>query len=190
MTYTNSVGAPAYYPTYQAQAPMPTYAAAPTQAYGNDAYQARYGAQPMAPAAQKEPYAIVNKGDMMLGVAGAVGGFFLAGMIGLTGPIGALILGLGLLATSVVVRAIKHSQEQKQPQQMQAVHSGFQQNYQYQPQYQQYYAPSQTSMAPQPTGATPYNGAYGQVAAPTYAAPSYPAAPAQQSGWDKFLSWL
>lgn len=190
MTYTNSVGAPqAYYPTYQAQAPVQTYGAAPTQAYGADAYQARYAPQPMGAAPQqKEPYAVLNKTDMMLGVGGAVAGFFLAGMIGLTGPIGALIFGLGLMALSAGVRGIKHmSEKNQQQQQMQAVHPGFQQNYQaYQPAYQNYYGPNQTSMAPTQPGSPQYQypQGYSQQGA-------YPGAyPQQKSMWDKFLSWL
>ena len=211
MTTTSSVGAPGYYPTYQTQAPAQTYGPAPTQAYGNDAYQARYAPQPgMAGAPQEEPYAIINKTDMMLGVAGAVGGFFLAGMIGLTGPIGALIFGIALLGLSAGIRGIKHMSEKKDQQQMQAVHPGFQQpQYQPQTQYQNYYSPQQTSMAPtQQPGAYNYppqaapqmqNMQYAQqyqqyqqpAGAPGAAPGAYPGAyPQQQSMWDKFLSWL
>lgn len=202
--YTSAAGAanyPSYYPTQatgQAQVVTPTAPGAYAQ---TDNYQARYQQQPMQAAQPKEEYSIINKTDVAFGVAGAVGGFFLAGMVGLTGPIGALILGIALLGLSAGMRAVKHNKEQKQQQQMpQAVHPGFQQQYQYPAQgYQSYsgapssYTPgmqqqqsyySNPQAAPQMPMQQPYaQQPYGQ---------QQPGAayPRQMSAWDKFLSWL
>jgi hypothetical protein len=219
VTTTSSVGAPGYYPSYQTQAPAQAYgaAAALPPGYVSDGYKPQMATSPQAPAAAsaqpQEPYAILNKTDMMLGVGGAVAGFFLAALIGLTGPMGALIFGLGALGLSMAVRGVKHLTEKNSQPQMQAVHPGFQQ-----PMYQNYYSPQSTTMAP---SQQPYQSAYPQTAAPApnaqsmqYAqayqqyrqpngAPAYPqqaypqqpgvnpaAYPQQQSAWDKFLSWL
>lgn len=218
MSNIQSVGAPAYpqmpagaQPMYQTQAAAPV--TGPT--YATDAYRARLQQQapPVAAAAApapKDDYKPINTTDIMLGGAGAVGGFFLAGMVGLSGPIGALILGIALLGLSAGIRAIKHKSDQKQQQtQMQAVHPGFQQA---QPQYQNYYAPQQgmpqqpqqyaypqQAAAPMPQQNMQYAQSYqqyqprpGQPAqAPMPAQGAYPGAyPQQQSMWDKFLSWL
>lgn len=69
------------------------------------------------PVQQQKPYEYIAQKDVAFGIAGAVGGFFLAGLVGLSGPIGALILGLGLLAVSAVTRAIQHKKDEKQQQQ-------------------------------------------------------------------------
>lgn len=196
MTNTSSVGGPSYAQMpYQTQAPTQTYGVAPTQqGYQADGYQARqYQQAPMQAAAPKEEYQVINKTDVAFGIAGAVGGYFLAGMVGLTGPIGALIAGLVLLGLSAGIRGIKHMSDKKQQQQpMQAVHPGFQQQYNYQPQYQNSY---NTSMAPQqqqqqyyapqqPVPQMPNNMQYAQ----SYQ--QYQQPQQQKSLWDKFLSWL
>ena len=214
MTYTSSVGAPNYnYSPMQTQSAYQATAVAPT----NSAYQQQDVYRPQQPqqsyaAGQQnaEPYAVVNKTDFMLGAAGAIGGFFLAGMVGLSGPIGALILGVALLGLSAGVRAIKHNSQQKQQQQVQqAVHPGFQQ--------QQYQYPGQnTNQSYQPSSYTPsqqsnYQAQYPQAAAPQQNmqyAQNYQNYAGQQgvpqtgmptsasgqtwgdSAWEKFLSWL
>lgn len=66
---------------------------------------------------QQDNYEYVSQKDVAFGVVGAVGGFFLAGAIGLTGPIGALIFGLAALGISSIGRAIKHSAAKKKAQQ-------------------------------------------------------------------------
>lgn len=97
-------------------------------AYGAaDAY--RPGMPPTGPTAvgpngqpvQSKPYEYIAQKDVAFGIAGAIGGFFLAGLVGLSGPIGALILGLGLLAVSAVTRAIKHKSDEKQQQPVQGM---------------------------------------------------------------------
>lgn len=67
--------------------------------------------------APKQEYQYIAQKDVAFGILGAAGGFFLAPMIGLTGPIGALILGIALLGISAASRAIQHSKAQKQQQQ-------------------------------------------------------------------------
>lgn len=226
MSYTSTVAAPAQYPQQMMPqgGPQATYQSGPAApvsgpTYMSDAYrskltqQAPVGAVP-ATAPKKDNYSVINKTDLMLGAAGAVGGFFLAGIIGVTGPIGALILGLALLGMSAGVRAIKHNSDKKQQQQQpQAMQPGFQQyNYQ-QPQFQNQYP--QTSMAPNqqvapqyinpaqapqvPASNMAYQQAYqqyppqqGQVAGqPQVAYPQqYAGVQQNQSMWDKFLSWL
>lgn len=66
------------------------------------------------PVAQEPPYEYIAQKDVAFGIAGAIGGFFLAGLVGLSGPIGALILGFGLLAMSAATRAIKHNSDKNQ----------------------------------------------------------------------------
>lgn len=61
----------------------------------------------------------VSKKDVAFGLLGAGAGYFLAPMIGLTGPIGAIILGIALLGISAAGRAMKRSSAKKQQQQMQ-----------------------------------------------------------------------
>ena len=212
MSYTTSVGAPQYAQMNQpVQAPMQAPAAAPTSGptYATDAYRTQL-AQPQrqmqaaAPVQPKSDYKVISGTDVAIGAAGAVGGFFLAGMIGLSGPIGALILGLALFGISAGVRALKNnSDKKKQQQQMQPVHPGFQQQ---QPQFQNRYNYQQQAMPPQqyaypPQQAAPqmqqnmqYAQAYqqrpGQM--PPQQPGAYPGAYPQQnqSMWDKFLSWL
>jgi len=207
MTAISSVNPAAYYP--QSYAPTHTQASAPVapSAYGQaDYYQPQYHQQPYgAPAAQAEkPYSIINKQDLMLGAAGAVGGFFLAGMVGLTGPIGALILGIALLGISAAARGVKHMSQKKQQQQQlqqQAVHPGFQQPY-HQPQHYAgpAYSQQQTSFAPQQQGAA-YQYPARQAAPPMmqqpyqqgYPQPGHPGYPPQQQQpgfWAKLLRWL
>lgn len=221
MSYTSTVGAPNY-PQMMPQGAQPTYqtpAAAPVSGptYMTDAYRSKLAQQaPMgtvpATAAKKDNYKVINGTDLMVGAAGAVGGFFLAGIIGVTGPIGALILGLALLGMSAGIRAIKHSSDKKKQQQTpQAVHPGFQQNYQ--AQYQNQYPNQQAGMAPNqrapqyaypqqapqvPASNMAYQQAYQQyqpqpgqqmAAQPPGAYPQQYATQ-NKSMWDKFLSWL
>ena len=73
---------------------------------------------PGAPTAQpQDNYEYVSKKDVAFGALGAGAGFFLGPMIGLSGPIGAIILGIAILAISSVGRAISHNKAQKQAQQ-------------------------------------------------------------------------
>lgn len=204
MTNISSVGAPAYnYTPAQTQAAYQATPTAATTAYQQaDMYQARYQASPVQATQQQEPYSVINKTDMMLGAGGAVAGFFLAGMIGVSGPIGALIVGLVILGLSAGVRGIKHMSQKKQQQQMtQAVHPGFQQQtYQYP---QQAYQPQSY----QPTSYTPTQQNYqypqqAQAAVPQQSmqyAQNYQNYGQQRSAsgnvwgdsaWEKFLSWL
>lgn len=212
MTYTSAVGAPSYqYTPAQTQGVYQTQATAVNPAYQQqDAYQARYQYNPgNAVQAPQEEYKVINKSDLMLGAAGAVGGFFLAGMIGVSGPIGALILGIALLGLSAGIRGIKHMSQKKQQQQMtQAVHPGFQQQQQYY-QYpgQQYSGQSNSNSAytpamqqynyqPQTTQAPAYQANYTQQQGyPQQQA--YAQRPVSSNGntwgdsaWEKFLSWL
>lgn len=73
--------------------------------------------QPMAMPQQQHEY--VSKKDVGLGILAAVAGFFLAGMIGLTGPMGALLFGGGALALSAITRAISSGSDKKKQQQPQ-----------------------------------------------------------------------
>jgi len=65
------------------------------------------------------PVEYVSKKDVAFGLLGAVGGYFAAGMLGLTGPIGALVVGLALLGISAVGRGVKRAQAKKAAKQMQ-----------------------------------------------------------------------
>ncbi|HEY9839896.1 MAG: hypothetical protein ACAI44_33655 [Candidatus Sericytochromatia bacterium] len=65
------------------------------------------------PMAQEPPYEYVASKDVAFGIAGAVGGYFLAGLVGLSGPVGAIILGIALLGISAIVRAVNHSSQKK-----------------------------------------------------------------------------
>ncbi|PKL75384.1 MAG: hypothetical protein CVV27_15660 [Candidatus Melainabacteria bacterium HGW-Melainabacteria-1] len=69
------------------------------------------------PVAGEKPYEYVAQKDVAFGILGAVGGYFAAGLIGLSGPIGALILGITLLGLSAITRAVKHNQDKKAAQQ-------------------------------------------------------------------------
>lgn len=201
MTYVSSAPGAAYYP--QTAAPQYAQAAAPVSApsaYGQgDRYQPVYAQSYGVPMQQaQETYSPINKQDLMLGVGGAVGGFFLAGLVGLSGPIGALILGVALLAISAAGRAIKHNSQKKQQQQMMQqqqmpqVHSGFQQPYAG-PAYSQQqisFAPQQGPSAyppqrPQaPMMQQPYQQGYPQQQSP------YGQPPQQESFFSKLLRWL
>ena len=103
-----------------------------------------------ATAPKKDNYSVINKTDLMLGAAGAVGGFFLAGIIGVTGPIGALILGLALLGMSAITRAVSNSSEKKKQQQGQQPVQGMPQapNYPQQAQYQNRYNTGNPNLPP------------------------------------------
>lgn len=91
----------------------------------------------------EQPVEYVSRKDVAFGLLGAVGGYFAAGLIGLSGPIGALILGVALLGLSAVTRAVQRSQAKKAAQQMQPPQNMPQApNYPYpgqQPQYQNRY---------------------------------------------------
>lgn len=206
MTYVSSAPGAAYYP--QTAAPQYAQAAAPVSApsaYGQgDRYQPVYAQSYGVPMQQaQETYSPINKQDLMLGVGGAVGGFFLAGLVGLSGPIGALILGVALLAISAGGRAIKHNSQKKQQeqmmqaQQMPQVHPGFQQSYAG-PAYSQQqisFAPQQqtgpSAYMPQqpqvPMMQQPYQQGYPQQQ--PQGAP-YGQPPQQESFWSKLLRWL
>lgn len=216
---TPAVGAPAYSsyaaPMQQSAPAQQTYSTTGQSALAQtDNYQFRQHAQPQQFAAQDDNYSVINKTDLMLGAAGAVGGFFAAGLIGLSGPIGALILGVALLGISAGVRAIKHKSNKKQQQQamqqqMQPVqfnrpqqmyqYPGQQQSQHYIPQQQapQYQYPQQQQHVPQyqPAQYAPQPGQRphpGQQPHPGQMPPGYqPGQPQQQqSMWDKILSWL
>lgn len=60
------------------------------------------------------PVEYVSKKDVAFGLLGAVGGFFGAGLIGLSGPVGAIILGIALLAMSSITRAVSRNKAAKQ----------------------------------------------------------------------------
>lgn len=201
MTYVSSTPGAAYYP--QTTGPAYTQAAAPVSApaaYTQDRYQPVYAQSYGMPMQQaQESYSPINKQDLMLGAAGAVGGFFLAGLIGLSGPIGALILGVALLAISAGGRAIKHNGQKKQQQQMQQPHqmpqvqTGFQQPYAG-PAYTQ----QQISFSPQQPSPYAYPA---QQQAPMMQQPYRQGYPQQQAGynpqpqqsegfWSKLLRWL
>lgn len=64
------------------------------------------------------PVEYVSKKDVAFGILGAVGGFFAAGLVGLSGPIGAIILGVAMLAISAIGRAVARNKAAKQQPQM------------------------------------------------------------------------
>lgn len=68
------------------------------------------------PVAAEKPYEYVAQKDVAFGILGAVGGYFAAGLIGVSGPIGALILGIALLGMSAITRAVQHSKQKEQQQ--------------------------------------------------------------------------
>lgn len=76
---------------------------------------------PGAPGATQPeaPVEYVSRKDVAFGLLGAVGGYFAAGLVGLSGPIGALILGVALLGMSAITRGVQRSQAKKAAQQMQ-----------------------------------------------------------------------
>ncbi len=97
----------------------------PTGAMPPDAYRPgmpptgpQQPGMPGAPTSQpQDNYEYVAKKDVAFGILGAGAGFFLGPMIGLTGPIGAIILGIALLAISSIGRAVKNNKAKKDAQQ-------------------------------------------------------------------------
>ncbi|MGV3524791.1 MAG: hypothetical protein ACO1RX_11215 [Candidatus Sericytochromatia bacterium] len=95
-------------------------------AYGTpDVY--RPGMPPMAPGQPMRPgqpmampqqqYEYVSKKDVGIGIMAAIAGFFLAGMLGMTGPMGAIVFGAGALALSAIGRAVSSASDKKKQQQ-------------------------------------------------------------------------
>lgn len=169
-----------------------------------DAYQPGYPRpgmpmQPGNPAGQpKDNYQYVAQKDVAFGILGAVGGFFAAGLVGLSGPIGALILGAAFLAISAIGRAISHNKQSKQQQQMPQQPGGMPQAPQYPYptqganqaiQYQNQY--NNTQMTPQqgmPQPGYPQQAQNQQFQPGMQAQNMYQQQPQNRSMWDKFLS--
>ena len=194
MTQITGVSPQYYQPQAGSVAQQQPYMAPQQVGYQADQTQFRYQAPGSPQAAPKaESFKILDSSDLKMGIAGAVGGFLLAGMVGLTGPVGALILGIALLAVSMGTRALKHSQQKKAQAQMQPNQNyqaprpvQFSQQapaYQYQYQYQQQPMPTQ---AYNPQAAPTQNMNYQQGPA------GYPSTNQGWGSnmWEKFLSWL
>lgn len=106
---------------------------------------------PGKPVSNQPPYEYVAKKDVAFGILGAVGGYFAAGLVGLSGPIGAIILGLALLGMSAITRAVQHNSAKKQQQQGQQPVQGMPQAPNYptsQAQYQYRYNTGNNNLPP------------------------------------------
>ncbi len=191
---------PQYYQPQVGPVAAPQTSYAPQQmGYQADQAQFRYQQGPPNQAPKQESFKLLDSGDLKMGIAGAVGGFFLAGLIGLSGPIGALILGVALLAVSMGSRAMKHNKQKKaqaqtqqpqyqQPRPVQFSQQQSGQSYQYNYQYQQQPMQSQpyqySQAAPQQNMNSQQNYQQGQQG---YAGGNNTWG---SNMWEKFLSWL